>query len=44
MYVNRLCAIWPKGYQIGQIARKRLIIKALASKRLNITTKLLLTS
>ena len=48
--INRLRAIWPKGYQRGSLrkkrneARKRLIIKALASKRQNITTKLLLTA
>ena len=53
--INRLRAIWPKGYQRGSLrkshqngdflkASNRLIIKALASKRQNITTKLLLTT
>ena len=53
--INRLHAIWPKGYQRGSLrkshqngdflkASNRLIIQALASKRQNITTKLLLTT
>ena len=43
LLINRLRAIWPKGYQHGslRINYKRLIIKALASKRQNITTNLL---
>ena len=50
--INRLRAIWPKGWQRGSLrkshqngnflkASNQLIVKALASKRQNITTKLL---